>query len=299
MAVFDKFQAQVKKDPTSVKKWVDATIRNQRATAMAPLAAYPTTAGFAGALSDLGLTLQGNAFNHIIDFENRNKAADALMNQQFNAVDTENKANLANSQNYTTSLAKQLGIQDALKSPGMESNQQQTNQLLAMNATNRANQQASSDILGRGYDEILNNQAGGYDAQTAAAIGDLYSQITAAQLAAKAAAGSGGGGGGGSRGGGSGSGSKKSTTPGLDFGTSQTPSTQYVIDPTNPPSGSTYSGDYVKPDVNPPMWIDPKVTRAPAIVRKLTSGGLKSGFHKGLSPTNKRGTPTVVGRMKK
>lgn len=143
------------------------------------------------------------------DYDARTAAAREAMLKQFAAADANTNAAYQNSQNYQSEIAKRLGLEGTLQSPGVETRNQQQNQLLAMNAANRTNQLASYDLLRGGYGELLRDRIGSFDVQRGTTLANLLTQLQAQQAAAAAAAGSGGGGGGRGRG----RSSSKPTTP--------------------------------------------------------------------------------------
>lgn len=243
------------------RAWTAATRRNE---AMAPLAFDPQAAEFAGKISDLYMGLRSSAEDIATDARARMTDQRTNLLNQFADVDAANAAAMANSGNYMSAIAKQLGLEQALTDPALESGRQVTDRLNALNNTNRQNQLASFDLIRNTYGDMLNKGYLQFDNLAAQQLGTLYGQVQAARdaLAAANARGGGGGGGGGGRGGrgrrGRGSSSGGGAGPGF---MTDNPSTFIAINPYNPPSGSTYSSDYVRPDVQ---------RRAPVPVKKPT-----------------------------
>lgn len=230
------------------RAWVSATKNNQAKNAFA---GFPDAANAAGNISDLYSGLGFRAEDLATDFTDRSNAARNAMVGQFDQTAANTKASYDNSQNYLSEMANRLGLNQALHGPGVETSKQQTNQVLAMNEANKTNQLASYDLLRGTYGELLKDRSANSDNLAAQSLSQLLSTLLAQQgaMGGGGSGGSGGGGGGGRGGsrGRSGKGSGGSGSGGTDFPGEQM--SFIAINPYNPPSGSTYSSDYVRPDV--------------------------------------------------
>lgn len=263
------------------RAYTAATRRNQ---AMAPVQGIsPQGAEFAGKISDLYMGLRSSAEDVADDARLRMATDRSNLLGQFGEVDKNIQSARANSSNYLSAVARQLGLTDALQGPGVETADQQFDQLNTLNNANRTNQLASYDLLRGTYGEMLNRGWLNYDNLAAEQLGNLYNTIAALQPPPGSGGGGGGGGGfgGGGRSGGGGRGRSsrgRSSRGGGSGGSGGFGGTDYLpesstfiaINPYNPPSGSTYSADYVRPEV--------RGGRAPVPVRKIkkkvtTSGG--------------------------
>lgn len=226
------------------RAWTSATKMNQAGQTFADTGQPVEVQNIARQIAGLYEGLRYGSEDAVDQYDTRTSAARQAMMDQFAQSDANTNAAYANSQNYTSELAKRLGLDQVLQGPGVENQRQQTNQLLAMNNVNRTNQTASFDLLRGGYGNIMRDRLGSFDVQAGTSLANLLTQLQAQAAAAAAAAKGSGGGGGRGRGGGGSSGG--SSGPGFmtDAGT-----TMMAINPYNPPSGSTYSSDYVRPDV--------------------------------------------------
>jgi hypothetical protein len=264
------------------RAWTSATKGNQAQAAFGAQA--PEVQQTARKISDLYEGMRYGAEDNVDQYDARSNAARTAMMGQFDAADQTVKAGYGNSQNYLSEIAKRLGLQDALQGPAVESQNQQMNQMLAMNNVNRTNQQASYDLLKGGYGELLRDRLGSFDVQAGTSLANLLAQMQ--MLQSQAGGSGGGGGGGGGRGGGGRSGKKSSgaSPAGFDFMPEQ--SSFIAMNPYNPPSGSTYSSDYVRPDVVRPRGtpVAPK-KGPPSSVKRINAA--KSGAKRPL-PLAKR-----------
>jgi len=233
--------------------------------AKAAFTGFPDAQNAAGNISDLYSGLGFRAEDLATDFTDRSNAARQAMVGQFDQRDAQTQAGFANSENYLSELANRLGLNQALQGPGVESANQQKNQVLALNNTNRTNQLASYDLLRGTYGDLLKDRAANADNMATQSLSQLLSTLLAQQgaMGGGGSGGSGGGGGGGGRGR-SGRSSGGSSSGGTDF-----PSEQMnfmAINPYNPPSGSSYSSDYVRAD----MPRNPKPVPVTAAKKRIT-----------------------------
>jgi hypothetical protein len=233
--------------------------------AKAAFTGFPDAQNAAGNISDLYSGLGFRAEDLATDFTDRSNAARQAMVGQFDQRDAQTQAGFANSENYLSELANRLGLSQALQGPGVESANQQKNQVLALNNTNRTNQLASYDLLRGTYGDLLKDRAANADNMATQSLSQLLSTLLAQQgaMGGGGSGGSGGGGGGGGRGR-SGRSSGGSSSGGTDFPAEQM--NFMAINPYNPPSGSSYSSDYVRAD----MPRNPKPVPVTAAKKRIT-----------------------------
>jgi len=239
--------AEISQWVKDARAWTSATKGNAAKAAFGGLP--PEVQDVAGKISDLYEGLRYGAEDAVDQYDARSNAAREQMMSQFANTDATVQAGYQNSQNYQSEIAKRLGLEDALKGPGVESTNQQMNQILNMNKANRTNQMASYDLLKGGYGELLRDRLGSFDVQAGTSLANLLAQMQGLQAQAGGGSGGGGGGGGGGRSGGRGrSGKKSGSSSGSSPGMPAEQMAFIAINPYNPPSGSTYSSDYVRPE---------------------------------------------------
>jgi hypothetical protein len=245
------------------RAWTSATKMNQAGQTFSDAGQPVEVQNIARQIAGLYEGMRYGAEDAADQYDARSTAARQALMAQFANSDANVQNSYANTANYQSELAKRLGLEQTGGGVGAATIQGQRDQILNSNAVNRTNQLASYDLLRGGYGELLRDRLGSFDVQSGTSLANLLTQLQA-QAAAAAAAAKGGGGGGGGRGGGGGS----SGASGPGFSPEQT--TFMAINPYNPPSGSTYSSDYVRPDVGrgSPGWKPPK----PAPPRKPTTG---------------------------
>lgn len=239
------------------RAWTSATKANQAGQTFADAGLPPEVQAVARQISNLNEGMRYGAEDVADQYDQRSAAARQAMLDQFANTDATINAAGQNSRNYMSEIAKRLGLEQVLQGPGVENQRQQTEQMLNMNKVNRTNQLASYDLLKGGYGELLRDRLGSFDVQAGTSLAGILSAIEAA----KAAGGSGGGGGGGRGGRGGGGSYSEELAPGFNFMPEQ--SAFIAMNPYNPPSGSTYSSDYVRPDVTrrPPVPVTKKASR--------------------------------------
>lgn len=263
-------------DPDWLKKaraWTSATKMNQAEQSFGQAGMPVPVQQVARQIAGLYEGMRYGAEDAVDQYDARSAAARAAMLNQFAETAANTKAAYGNSQNYQSELARRLGLQQVLQGPGVESQNQQTNQVLALNNANKTNQLASYDLLKGGYGELLRDRLGSFDVQAGTTLATLLAQLQAQQAEAAAR-----GGGGGGRGRGGGGGSSEANEGGFAFG-EQGPSDFIVMNPYNPPSGSTYSADYVRPDIGPGSigWKGPQ--RTPTRPKKSTLGKTSRAYN--------------------
>jgi len=255
-------------------------------------AGFPDAANAAGNISDLYSGLGFRAEDLATDFTDRSNAARTAMVGQFDQTEANTKAAYGNSQNYLSELANRLGLGQALQGPGVESQNQQMNQVMALNSANKTNQLASYDLLRGTYGELLKDRAANADNMATQSLSQLLSTLLAQQGALGGGSGGSGGGGGGGRGRGrsGGSSKKSSTSGGTDFPAEQM--TFMAINPYNPPSGSTYSSDYVRPDV-----VRKPIQKAAA--KKVTTGKTSRSYSQTHGVGNTSRAASIARKVRK
>lgn len=200
--------------PDWVKKaraWTSATKMNQAEQSYAQAGMPAPVQQIARQIAGLYEGMRYGAEDAADQYDARSAAARKAMMDQFTQTDAATKAAYGNSQNYQSEIAKRLGLEQVLQGPGVENQNQQTNQVLALNNANRTNQMASYDLLKGGYGEILRDRLGSFDVGAGTTLANLLATLQA--QAAEAAAAKGGGGGG--RGGGGGYGDEEGDLSGF------------------------------------------------------------------------------------
>jgi hypothetical protein len=239
------------------RAWTSATKMNQAGQTFLDAGQPVEVQNIARQIAGLYEGMRYGAEDAADQYDTRSAAARQTLLAQFANSDTNVQNSYANTANYQAELAKRLGLEQTGGGVGAAGIQGQRDQILNSNAVNRTNQLASYDLLRGGYGELLRDRLGSFDVQAGTSLANLLTQLQA-QAAAAAAAAKGGGGG---RGGGGGS-SSGASGPGF---MTDDKSTFMAINPYNPPSGSTYSSDYVRPDVGkysknykPPVAAKPR-----------------------------------------
>lgn len=239
------------------RAWTSATKMNQAGQTFQDAGQPTEVQNIARQIAGLYEGMRYGAEDQADQYDARTAAARQTLMDQFANSDANVQGAYANTAAYQNELAKRLGLEQTGGGVGAAAIQGQRDQILNSNAVNRTNQTASYDMLRGGYGELLRDRLGSFDVQSGTSLANLLTQLQQQAAAAAAAAkGSGGGRGGGG-------GSSSSSGPGFP---ADAPMTYMSINERNPPSGSTYSSDYVRPDVGkysknykPVKYAAPKV----------------------------------------